>query len=161
MMEKFTQKSPAYEIYAEIFSVKLHEYITTGMFIRRKQALFAELPRPHPEDVQLDMLYSLLKAEIQKKVPRDSVVSIDQLIDAANRVEHAKNKKRVGKYRNIDIEAMKIASKLKEKCSRCRRSIRSGQMANVDVDCYKCNLRRANDKAKKKRIFISGQQLYK
>ena len=75
------QNRPAYEIYAEIFSVKQDEYITIGMFIRQKQALFAELPCPHPENVQIH---------------KNSVFSIEQPIDAANCVEHLKNDKRVG-----------------------------------------------------------------
>jgi hypothetical protein len=139
----FTQKRAAYEIYAEIFADKQDSHMKTEMFIRQKRLLLAELPHPHPEDVQIDMIYSLLKSKVQKRVPRNSVVSIDQLIKAVNSVEQSKDEERVGTYVNNDIEAMKIASQLKERCSRCRKSIRSGQMKSANVDCYKCNLRRA------------------
>ena len=61
-----------------------------------KSKRFSRNFHPHLDGMRIDMLYSLLKTKIQKKVPRNSVVSIDQLIDAANRVEHLKNDKRVG-----------------------------------------------------------------
>jgi hypothetical protein len=141
--DTFRQKRPAHKIYAEIFADKRDSYIKTEMFIRQKRLLLAEVPHPHPEDVQIDMIYSLLKSKIQKRVPRNSVISIEQLINAVNSIENSKDEERVGTYVNNNIEAMKMASKLKERCSRCRKSIRSGQMGSADVDCYKCNLRRA------------------
>jgi hypothetical protein len=141
--DTFRQKRPAHKIYAEIFADKQDSHIKTEMFIRQKHLLLAELPHPHPEDVQIDMIYSLLKSKIQKRVPRNSVISIEQLINAVNSIENSKDEERVGTYVNNNIEAMKMASKLKERCSRCRKSIRSGQMRSADIDCYKCNLRQA------------------
>jgi hypothetical protein len=148
LRETFEQKKPAYEIYAEIFSAKQDEYISTEMFIRQKRELLAQLPQPHPEEVQLDMIYSLLKQKIQTKVPRNSVFSIDQLIQAANNVERKKSNRRIQKYVNFDFGDMKPVLKSKEKCSHCRKS-RQSNMENLNMDCYKCDSRQ--DKRSKRR----------
>jgi hypothetical protein len=84
LKETFTQKKPAHEIYAEIFAAKQDAYTSTEVFIRQKEALLTELSRPHPEDVQIDMIYSLLRSGIQTEVPRNSIISANQLINAAN-----------------------------------------------------------------------------
>lgn len=113
MQRTFELKKPTYEIYAEVFAIKQDEYIPIDIVIRRKQALLVELPRPHPEYVQIDMIYSLLKSQIKNKVPRESVASFDQLIPAAQRVEQSKNDKRVKRLKNNDFKAMRLPAKLK------------------------------------------------
>jgi hypothetical protein len=141
MLQKaFFPPKPAYQIYTEIFATKQDEYIPTEIFIQQKLALLDALPRPHPEDVKIDMIYSLLKPKIHRKVPRESIVTLGQLIAAGNRVDHKKDKKRVKRFVNFNFETMKPAAKSKEKCSHCRKSKGS------KVDCYKCNaLRRKLD----------------
>lgn len=118
----------AYVIYAEVFTVKKDAYIPTEIFIIQKQALFAELPQPHPEDLQNDIICLLLKSQIQKNVSRNSITSFDQLINAAHRVEQSKNDKRVRRFENYDFKVMSSAAKLEEKCSqrKTRKSKRSG-----------------------------------
>jgi hypothetical protein len=138
LQKEFSPKKSEHEIYTEIFATKQDEYIPTEIFIRRKQALMNALPLSHSEDVQINVIYSLLKPKIQRKIPRETVCSLDQLIAAAIRVEHKKNMKREKHFANLDFETTKAAKRSKPKCSSCKRSTGSGSMENRD--CYSCNL---------------------
>lgn len=146
---KFMPKKPAYEIYAALFAVKQDDYIPTEMFIQQKRALLAELPRPHPEDVQIDMIYSLLKSRIRRKVPRESVVSFDQLIGAAQKVEHSKYKRRVKRFQKFEYKALRPVSSALLKCSDCGKSTKF----DVKGNCCTCFSRRHKTSRRRKEIL--------
>ncbi|KAL0861058.1 hypothetical protein ABMA27_009570 [Loxostege sticticalis] len=55
----FSPKKPAYKIYEEIVTVKQSAPRETELFVARKRALMAELPKPHLLTSQcLDLLYA-------------------------------------------------------------------------------------------------------
>ena len=86
--KKFSPKKPAYRIYLEIFEDSQKHGELTDMFISRKQALLAQLPKPTlPESVKLDMVYGLLHQDIKKDVHRENIHSFDELIQMAQTVE--------------------------------------------------------------------------
>lgn len=89
-------KKPAHEIYQDLL-VKQKDNELTETFIAKKKALFAQLPPPNLlESQKLDIMYSSLHDKILEKVPRDTVQSFDELLDAAKRAEEAmKPKKRI------------------------------------------------------------------
>lgn len=130
---KFMAKYHAHEIYYKIFSVKQDEYVSTEIFIKQKQDLFYQLPRPHSEEAQIDMIYSLLRPKIQMKVPRQSIVTFDQLIEAARRLEHKKYKKRVRRFERFDLKSMMPAGRLR-KCSHYRETDEDGNYLEVLCD---------------------------
>ncbi|KAH9639661.1 hypothetical protein HF086_017655 [Spodoptera exigua] len=84
----FAPKKPAYRLYQEIVGIKQDFETSTENFIAQKRMLFAQLPAPeHTEGQQLDMIYGQLKNRIQEKVPRNSVNSFDELLEAARAIE--------------------------------------------------------------------------
>jgi hypothetical protein len=92
------------------------------------------LPVPHPEDVQINVIYSLLKPKIHKKVPRETIGSLNQLIDTAHRAEQSKNDKWVRRFEIYDFRAMRLAAKLKEKYSLCR-TRKSKRSRGTEIKC--------------------------
>lgn len=87
---------PVDKIYQDLFIMQDDNELTET-FITKKRALFAELPPPnHLESQKLDMIYSSLREKIREKVPRDTVQTFEELLDAAKRAEESmKPKKRI------------------------------------------------------------------
>lgn len=84
----FAPKKPAYVIFQEIVHEKQDPRATTESFIAHKRMLFAQLPEPEiPESHQLHMIYGQLKHRIREKIPRNTVKSYDDLLEAARGVE--------------------------------------------------------------------------
>lgn len=118
----FAPKKPSYQIYAEIFGTKQEQSSSTDSFIAQKRALLAELTHAHPEEVQLDMVYSLLKLQIRKKVPRDSVETFDQLIDKARALEEIEKEiQGLQQHKKTAAEPKKEQrEELRPRCAHCR-----------------------------------------
>ncbi|XP_043263107.1 uncharacterized protein LOC122403574 [Colletes gigas] len=83
----YAPKKPGYAVYAELFATKQTKNCATDVFIAQKRALFAELTHKHAEEIQLDMIYSLLKLRIREKIPRCSVKNFEELIGKARTFE--------------------------------------------------------------------------
>lgn len=74
LQKAYGSVKPAYKIYRELFSSEQHEDVPTDIFIAKCRALLAGLPEPKlPESVQINMIYGLLRRDIRKVVPRESV----------------------------------------------------------------------------------------
>lgn len=142
LKRKFLGRKEPYEIYHEIFSVQQDEYIPIEAFIERKRALFDELPRSHSEEVQLDMIYSLLKLKIQLKVPRKSIATFDQLICEVHRLEHVKHKRKVRRLQRLKFfNSSNPVSKSTNMCLHCRECEEWGRTPG-EVECPECKYER-------------------
>ncbi|XP_028158503.1 activity-regulated cytoskeleton associated protein 2-like [Ostrinia furnacalis] len=84
----FAPKRPAYKIYEEIVCIKQSQPRGTELFVAKKRALMAELPKPALTVSQcLDLLYASLHVDIRDKIPRDSVSSFDEFLRKARQIE--------------------------------------------------------------------------
>lgn len=84
----FAPKRPAYKIYEEIVGTKQLEAKGTELFVAKKRALMAELPKPSLLTSQcLDLLYSSLHVDIRDRIPRDTVTNFDEFLRKARQIE--------------------------------------------------------------------------
>lgn len=84
----FAPKKPAFIIYQDIIGIKQAETELTEIFVSKKRALFAQLPEPAPpESQQLDMIYGQLRFKIRSKMPRNTIITYDDLLKSARAVE--------------------------------------------------------------------------
>ncbi|XP_049876944.1 uncharacterized protein LOC126374372 [Pectinophora gossypiella] len=123
----FAPQKAAYILYQEIMSEKQGNE-ATETFIFRKRMLFHQLPEPkHSEQQQIDMLYMLLSFRIRERIPRHSINTFDELVEAARRVEQLLQEKDKLETDEADAPEAPITPQLpsvhrKKKCSYCRNS---------------------------------------
>ncbi|CAK9820292.1 Activity-regulated cytoskeleton associated protein 1 [Anthophora plagiata] len=117
----YAPEKPAYAVYAEIFASKQEDHIATDAFIAQKRALLAELPHNHTEEVQLDMLYSLLKLRTREKISRCSINSFQELISKARTLEALEAETREY-HETIRSKESGASSKKNTRCSFCRKN---------------------------------------
>jgi hypothetical protein len=139
LKERFSPKKPPYQIYAEVFATKQDAYIKTEIFVGQKRALLDNLPQPHPEHVQIDMIYSLLRSQIRRKIPRDSITSFDQLLAEARKVEQLKLEKHARQWANFNFTDPTANNQLRDKCTYCktRKRRRNEKVVGRVADRYK------------------------
>ncbi|KAL0901404.1 hypothetical protein ABMA27_006676 [Loxostege sticticalis] len=77
---------PAYRIFRQIFAEEQTDE-RSDSFISRVRANLSRLPYKLHEQVQVDIVYGLLNHKIRKRVPYESVKSIDWLLEQARFVE--------------------------------------------------------------------------
>ncbi|KAF9801824.1 hypothetical protein SFRURICE_019703 [Spodoptera frugiperda] len=77
---------PAHRVLRDIFATE-QQSESADVYISRVRANISRLPYPLPEQMQLDIVYGLLHRRIRKRVPRDSVSSVDCLLERARYVE--------------------------------------------------------------------------
>ncbi|KAL0879289.1 hypothetical protein ABMA27_003068 [Loxostege sticticalis] len=77
---------PAYRIFRQIFAEKQTDE-RSDSFISRVRANLSRLPYKLHEQVQVDIVFGLLNHKIRKRVPYESVKSIDWLLEQARFVE--------------------------------------------------------------------------
>lgn len=87
LQSAFAPLKPAYQIYGEIFSTKQLEDTPTDVFIAQKRELIACLPHERSEEIQLDMIYLLLRLKIRERIPRSTVRTFGDLIGQARILE--------------------------------------------------------------------------
>lgn len=91
--EEFAPRPRAYQVYLDVFSSAQEAHVPTGSFVAQKRALLAQLPTPPCEEVQLDMVYGLLKPQIRDRIPREKISTFSELLSKARDVEpHTTNK---------------------------------------------------------------------
>ncbi|XP_047985391.1 uncharacterized protein LOC125225628 [Leguminivora glycinivorella] len=84
----FSPKKPAHMLYKEIILNDQGSQELTETFVAKQRDLIAQMPEPQLlETQQLDMVYGTLHRRIREKVPRESVLSFDALLEAAQSVE--------------------------------------------------------------------------
>lgn len=79
---------PAYKVFRDIFSYEQSSE-RADVFICKVRALLAKLPYEVPEIMKLDIVYGLLDRRIRKRVCRDAVDDIEQLIAKVRFVEES------------------------------------------------------------------------
>ncbi|XP_052744379.1 uncharacterized protein LOC112057462 [Bicyclus anynana] len=79
---------PGYKIFREVFS-QVHTSERADIFVSRIRALLSKLPYVLQENVKIDIVFGLLDRRIRKRVPRESVESIDRLMEKARLVEES------------------------------------------------------------------------
>ncbi|XP_028158446.1 uncharacterized protein LOC114351431 [Ostrinia furnacalis] len=79
---------PAYKILREIFAQEQGQQ-RCDVFISKMRALIAKLPYELNECLQIDIVYGLLDRRVRKRVTRESVVSLDVLVDRARDIEES------------------------------------------------------------------------
>ncbi|KOB75623.1 Retrovirus-related Pol polyprotein from transposon 17.6 [Operophtera brumata] len=119
----FAPKRPAYQLYQNLVCIKQEEDELTEVFVAKKRALFAQLPEPHTESQQLDMIYGQIRYKIRVKMARESVITYDALLTVARGVEQLIQEKQTpegkGKRTDTEKEAEKPTLK-KKRCTFCR-----------------------------------------
>lgn len=83
----FAPRKPAHQVYIEIFRDPQDAKTATDIFISKKRAILSELPTLPTEEVQIDMLYGLLRFHLRDRISRDSVKTFTDLVKRARRVE--------------------------------------------------------------------------
>ncbi|KOB65909.1 Retrovirus-related Pol polyprotein from transposon 17.6 [Operophtera brumata] len=79
---------PAYKIFRDIFATEQSSE-RADVFISKVRALLAKLPYIVPEVMKLDIVYGLLDRRIRKRVSRDAVDGLEQLITKVRLVEES------------------------------------------------------------------------
>ncbi|GBP51321.1 Activity-regulated cytoskeleton associated protein 2 [Eumeta japonica] len=73
--------------YQQLFSLEQGDE-NTDIFVARARALLVKLPLGAiTEKVEIDIVYGLLHKRIRKRLPRDAVISFDDLVRCARDVE--------------------------------------------------------------------------
>ncbi|KAH9642304.1 hypothetical protein HF086_009668 [Spodoptera exigua] len=79
---------PAHKLYRKIFANEQSEELADS-FIVRIRGMIAKFPYVLPEEAKIDIIYGLLHKRIRKRLPRDTVNSIESLIDKARDIEES------------------------------------------------------------------------
>ncbi|KAJ8716980.1 hypothetical protein PYW08_005379 [Mythimna loreyi] len=84
----FAPARPAYRIYDDIVMDKQKTPSGTELFVAKKRALMAELPKPFLLQSQcLDLLYTSLHIHVRDRIPRDTVETFDDFLGKARQLE--------------------------------------------------------------------------
>lgn len=122
--DAFAPPKPAYRVYLEMFDDRQTDSEPTDSFICRQRARLAQLPKPHTEEVMVDLIYGLLSLEIRKRIPRDSVTTFHELLVKARHVElvHLEAKQLNGHHAlKVNGNNGETGATKKERCSFCRK----------------------------------------
>lgn len=94
LRKTFAPKKPAYMIFSELGELRQQPNELTERFVAKQRALLNQLPSPgFTETQQLDMMYGFLHSNIRDQIPRERILSIDGLLEAARGVEQLLNAK--------------------------------------------------------------------
>ncbi|XP_068627471.1 activity-regulated cytoskeleton associated protein 1-like [Battus philenor] len=78
---------PPHKIFRDIFASEQGDREQSEVFIGRLRASTAKLPYALDERIHLDMIYGLLNKRIRKRLTRESVQSVDELVSKARYIE--------------------------------------------------------------------------
>ncbi|XP_047021036.1 uncharacterized protein LOC124631004 [Helicoverpa zea] len=116
----FAPKRPGYQLYQNVVNIKQGEDELTEVFVAKKRALIAQMPEPHSETQQIDMIYGQLRYKIRVKMPRDTVNTLDALVKAARGIEQLLVEKKIPEEgTKKEEETGKVPFK-KKRCTYCR-----------------------------------------
>ncbi|KAH9629366.1 hypothetical protein HF086_008152 [Spodoptera exigua] len=123
---------PAHQVLRDIYAAEQRDDERVDSFICKVRALIAKLPYKLDEQMQIDMCYGLLHRRVIKRVPRDSIVSLDKLLCSARIAEenYFKLKKNQNKHSLCKIHtdntgtetetATRNHNKTRLRCRHCR-----------------------------------------
>ncbi|KAI8437137.1 hypothetical protein MSG28_010487 [Choristoneura fumiferana] len=94
LQSAFAPKKPAHQIYQELIGVHQKENELTEIFVAGKKDLIAQLPAPRLADShQIDMVFGTLHKKIQDRIARESVKTLDDLLEAVRGAEEFSEEK--------------------------------------------------------------------
>lgn len=112
---EFAPTPPPYEVYLQIFANPQGGIEDIDDFLMGKNKLLRMLPAGrHSEEVQLDLVYGLLRLDFRKEIRRTDVKTFAEL---SERVRHMESLIRTGKFKSLQPS---ITKPLKKRCSFCR-----------------------------------------
>lgn len=122
LRDAYSSKKQPYQIYVDLFSMEHDLSMTTDAFVCRARALLSHIPDKLSEKVQIDMIFGLINRKIRKRVPRNSVSTFRDLLDAARTVEESL-KEAAKKQTSKDVETKMEQKPIKEKskCKYCKK----------------------------------------
>nr|XP_049703863.1 activity-regulated cytoskeleton associated protein 1 [Helicoverpa armigera] len=86
----FAPKRRPYLVYDEIVCDKQQSPVGTELFVAKKRALMAELPKPSLTPSQgLDLLYTSLHISIRDRIPRDSIATFEDFFSKVRQLEES------------------------------------------------------------------------
>lgn len=80
---------PAYKVFREVFFTRANDNERADVLVCRVRALLSRLPYDLPEVASIDIIYGLLHKRVRKRLTRDSVSTLDQLLDKVRTTEDA------------------------------------------------------------------------
>ncbi|CAG9135548.1 unnamed protein product [Plutella xylostella] len=86
---RFGAPRPAHRILREVFANEQGDE-RADAFVSRLRAMLCRLPYVVPEQMQIDIVYGLLDRKIRKYLPRDTICSLESLLEAARNVEESR-----------------------------------------------------------------------
>lgn len=92
---------PSYKIFRDVFRNEQNSE-RADVFISKVRALISKLPYNVPEVMLLDIVYGLLDRRIRKRVSRDDVYELEQLIAKARLVEESLAEVSVSTHCNVN-----------------------------------------------------------
>ncbi|XP_063386556.1 uncharacterized protein LOC134672537 [Cydia fagiglandana] len=117
----FAPKISGVQIFQEVFSRKQPSDMLTETFIAKNRALLTQLRSPGlTEELQIDAIHGQLHINIRERIPRDSVMTFDQLLTAARNVEQVLREKSSSVLCKDQFEKQTGQTKKKQRCEYCR-----------------------------------------
>ncbi|XP_026475571.1 activity-regulated cytoskeleton associated protein 1-like [Ctenocephalides felis] len=83
----FAPSKPPHNVYIDFFRTRQDKKVSTDLFVCQKRALVAQLPYGISTNMQIDMLYGLMRMRIRKRIPRTTINTFDELFQRARDVE--------------------------------------------------------------------------
>uniref|UniRef100_A0A2A4K4E5 CCHC-type domain-containing protein n=1 Tax=Heliothis virescens TaxID=7102 RepID=A0A2A4K4E5_HELVI len=113
----FAPKRPAYLVYDEMVCDKQKSPVGTELFVAKKRALMAELPKPSLTPSQgLDLLYTSLHITIRDRIPRDTVTTFEEFLAKVRQIEETVAARAESNLNNISA----TPSGKRVRCTFCR-----------------------------------------
>ncbi|XP_072375550.1 activity-regulated cytoskeleton associated protein 1-like [Diabrotica undecimpunctata] len=87
LKDAYSKKLVHYLLFREVFSREQNSGEPTELFVSHIRALHAQLPYTLTEEVQLDMVYSLLVRKLRKRLPRYKFYNFKELLMESIEIE--------------------------------------------------------------------------
>lgn len=115
---EFAPRALPHEIYLQIFANPQGHNEAIDTFLNMKRQLLGMLPADrHTEEVQLDLIYGLLKLDLRKEILRSEVNTLAELADKARHLESLERSEKLTK--TIRLPSTSTKKQPKKRCSFC------------------------------------------
>lgn len=136
-----------WRIYSEIFKDKQKPTESTDSFVCRKRRLFALLREKVSESAIIDMIYYQINVHIREKIPREIIMTFQDLLGRARELELFINESKTDNFNKPSVPREKSTAR----CSYCRKKNHTadvcykrievekrGKKEEVKLNCYGC-----------------------
>ncbi|XP_073835504.1 uncharacterized protein [Musca autumnalis] len=83
----FSPPVPDWRLFTQIYEHKQQRTEHTDTFICKKRLLFSQLKSAVDEEIQLNLIFGLLRQNIRERVKRESITSFEELLSACREAE--------------------------------------------------------------------------